>query len=1227
MRPQKQLPGSQAYWEWRAAAIDHQALEVAWNLVIKHHDIMRTRLAEDGQLQILSDVPPFRLELLEGPVLNVRAQFCEGELEGWPLFRAGVSRQGEFDCLHVVMSYLLFDAASQSQLWDDLGRLYRDPRTALRSGHLARPRPTPTPASRDYWLERLDSLPGPPELPASPARGKPRFVRFSRAILAPDWQAFQERCLSAGVTPLSAALVVIAEGLACCSSERQFCLALTLCQPTCEKRSPGDHSQLSLLEVSCGGTLAEASQRMSRQLARDLAHRDFDGLVVLGELCRRRSMSFGLLPVAVTSLLGTGPPAAPLGEFVEGLSQTPQVLLDHRLIEGEQGQLLIYLDAAGDRFPPGMLDALLDRYQEYFHLPWNLPLHPPASFPAAGPRQRQLLHSGFLASLKHTPDRPAVEGPAGALSYRQLHHRACQFARKLSGVKRGAVAIFAEPSADQLAAQLGVLYVGLAYLPLDPALPLARVHQVLEGADPVAILAPPGLAQKLDRTCLWPEHDEQSLEPGSCAPEDLAYIIYTSGSTGNPKGVMIAHQAAANTLISIQKLFSLGPHDRSIGLSSPSFDLSVFDSFGIWGAGGCLVLPLPARRRDPEHWKELVDGYAVSVWNSVPALWEMFLSQKNVVVAGLKQVWLSGDWIPMALAKETRERFPDLRVISLGGATEAAIWSIYYPLETLDPSWSSIPYGRALPNQGVKVVDPFLEDCLPGVPGDIVIQGAGVAEGYWKNPQESEARFRVHPQSGNRLYLTGDRGRYLSDGCIEILGRSDLQVKIRGHRIELTEIEATLRGHSEVKEAVAVAVGERCQRWLAAFVVPPSWPPERDVEAELRDFLTQRLPEGFVPSKVLWIRQLPLSSNGKVDRSALAELALVGGENPLSEGTLTEKVAQLWSEMLHGREVAVTTNFFGSGGDSLAAVRMAARLKDELGFEVPLSALVAAPTLGEFVARLVAVPVPPGARPGPQVDEIVIPLRDGRPGPNLFLFPSEGGHLLWYPDLIQSLPADLNLIGFQAQGLSCREEPLADVASMASLYLERMLQIQPDGPYNLGGYSAGGVIALEVAQRLRASGRQVGVLFMADSYYPLTLKDKFGHLLRAARGVAELTLKPWLGTREANHRLLSLNRIVFASARRLWATLTLPSPPRASRALEAIVRATSSYRARPYAGRVLFFTAREETLRFGIDNDVQWERILPDRHLVNVNCRHVDLLKPPFCRVVAQRLGEELGLA
>ncbi|MDX0647518.1 amino acid adenylation domain-containing protein [Sinorhizobium medicae] len=390
------------------------------------------------------------------------------------------------------------------------------------------------------------------------------------------------------------------------------------------------------------------------------------------------------------------------------------------------------------------------------------------------------LGSAFWQLVERRPEAAAVIFPGGLWRYRDLASSALGVAGALiaAGVGRGdIVAIALEKGPEQIAAVLGILRAGAAYTPLDPDHPAERLAALVASLTPRAVIVAPG-----DAEAAWLGNtarvfvpapdvaDAPAVPPSPAGPSDLAYVIHTSGSTGRPKGVMIARGAAWNTIAAVNERLGLGPSDRVLSVSALTFDLSVWDILGSLSAGAAVVTPQGASARDPAAWLRLAGEAGVSVWNSAPGLMGLALERGGAGLEGLRWALLSGDFIPLSMPDAIRVRAPGCRVLSLGGATEASIWSVWREIEAVDPGWRSIPYGRPLPGQRAYVLDERLRLRPTWAEGEIVIGGAGLAHGYWRDPQETAARFIVHPHTGERLYRTGDRGRTWPNGEIEILG-------------------------------------------------------------------------------------------------------------------------------------------------------------------------------------------------------------------------------------------------------------------------------------------------------------------------------------------------------------------------------------------------------------------------------------------------------------------------
>ncbi|MEQ4715487.1 amino acid adenylation domain-containing protein [Nonomuraea sp. B19D2] len=836
------------YLEIAYPGLDRTRLEEAWNRLIARHDMLRAVISPDGYQQVLPEVP--RYQVLEGAdAESVREELGHRvyETTAWPLFELRVTG----DVLHISMDSLIADWASAGVLLDELDTLLADPAAELppleltfRDYLLAERRLRETPRyhrDREYWHARIDDLPAAPDLPMRAGTGdRPRFRRHHARLSAAQWESLRERARRHEVTPSAAVLSAYAAVLQRWARRPRFSLNLTLLNrlplhPQVD-RLVGDFTSVSLLAVEDGGGVpfAERARSLGGRLFDDLDHRLYSGVEVVREIARRRGREAALMPVVFTSGIGLGPRRTGVG-----ITQTPQVFIDCQVTDGTGG-LEVNWDVRQGIFPGGLVDdmfaameSLLGRLadgdeawqsSDLVPLPaWQVDERDRANATAA-PLPDALLHAEVFAQAARTPDAAAITGPAGTLTYAALVRRAVAVAEALreAGCATGErVAIVMDKGPEQVQAVLGVLLAGGVYLPVDTTQPPLRKEKLLNGVR--LVLTQSWLDHPAGRTVI----DVDALVPGDTLPEVTpgdpdapAYVIYTSGSTGDPKGVVITHRAALNTIEDVNRRFAITAGDRVLGLAQLGFDLSVYDIFGPLSIGATLVLPDAARPGDPSHWAHLVAQHEVTVWNSVPAQLQMlanYLETEPVPIRSLRLALLSGDWIPITLPAQIAALTEGLSLVSLGGATEAAIWSIYHPIDRVDPEWVSIPYGRPLANQGFRVLDGSMRDCPVWVTGELYITGAGLATGYLGDEELTAARFFPHPADGQRLYRTGDLGRYLPGGEIEFLGREDGQVKIRGHRIELGEIEAALLAHPAVGAAAAVVDSERA---LLGFAEP-----------------------------------------------------------------------------------------------------------------------------------------------------------------------------------------------------------------------------------------------------------------------------------------------------------------------------------------------------------------------------------------------------------------------
>ena len=870
----------------RPAGLDPDRLQQAWDGLVERHGMLRSVIAQDGTQRIAPTLADTRIQVADlrrtsaeaasEATAAVREELSHrvhpaGER---PLYELRLTRLADHSLLHLSMDFMVLDWISIQLLLTELDRRYEQPDCPLppidatfRDYVAAERRLRETERyarDRDYWWNRADDLPAAPALPLAdghtPADAPPRFRRLAASLTEDVWKALKARAAEHGITAANAVLAAYAETIGRWSATERFTLGLTVLNrmplhPHVD-RLLGDFTSVSLLAVdqSERAAFADRARSLGERLFEDLDHRLCGGVEVLRELARRRGREAALMPVVFTG--GIGVVGRALGEGAErlrpvyGISQTPQVWIDCQATD-QFGGLEVNWDVREGVFPDGLVDDMFEAFAGLLRrlaqrdATWTAadPLGLPAGQRArrdavnatAAPEPGGLLHEPLVAYARRFPDRTAVIDATGAMTYGEWLGRAARVAGELraAGCRPGDfVAVLMDKGREQVVGVLGALLAGGAYVPVDIAQPRLRRDRILTGcgarfavvSDAALARTLPGGCRPVDVSGAAPLPLSEVTDERLVAPGDLAYVIHTSGSTGDPKGVMISHRAAANTVHDINLRFAVGNTDRVLGLAALGFDLSVYDLFGPTALGAALVLPDPARRGDPSHWADLMGRHGVTLWNSVPAQLQMlahYLDAEPRVLDRLRLALLSGDWIPLALPAHAGRHLPSAELVSLGGATEAAIWSIHHRIRGVEPHWRSVPYGTPLANQGFRVLDSALRDRPDLVVGELYITGVGLAEGYLNDPERTAERFPRHPVTGERLYRTGDLGRYLPDGEIEFLGRADQQVKIRGHRIELGEIDAVLGEHPAVgSSAVLVEGTEALERSLVAFVEP-----------------------------------------------------------------------------------------------------------------------------------------------------------------------------------------------------------------------------------------------------------------------------------------------------------------------------------------------------------------------------------------------------------------------
>lgn len=1216
------------YMELKYNALDHELVENIWNRLVQRHEMLRATVSNQGFQSILQETPRFKVSYKDVSSLAAQEQISALEevrermshrvydTEQWSLFDIAVTttqlEQKNESVLHFSMEFLIADWISMWMLMAEFEKLYFNPDIQLtplnlsfRDYAIAERGIRETSAyakDRNYWLNRVETLPAGPTLPVSRRENTSsnHFTRNSTLIERKKWENFKTIANSHGITPTSAVAAVYASVLERWSETAHFCLNLTVLN-----RMPlhpevhhivGDFTSVSLLEVDYREPkiFSEMAKNMNIQLFDDLDHPLFTGIEVLREMTKKQQNGRVLLPVVLTSAIGlldTGEDAGLKGQIGDyNISQTPQVFIDCQVVDTAQG-LSVNWDTRDGIFPEHMIDDMFSTFETLLNElsdhpeSWHkkelvsLPVrhqqerdqlnHEPATLPEA------LLHEPILKNFKTFADKTAIIDQYGSFTYKDIEQKAAAIAlqlKKLGCKEQDKVAITLPKSHHQVASVLAVLALGGVYVPIDLNQPIDRRTKIIKNADIKYVLTSEEINQQgygiengvhIIPVDSLQNHKETSLEEIS---ENIrqdrnaaAYVIYTSGSTGEPKGVVISHLGAMNTIEDLNRRFNINENDSVLALSQLGFDLSVYDIFGLLGLGGTIVYPHADRQRDPSHWLELMQNHQTTVWNTAPALMQMFVNfletEKQEISASLRYfriALLSGDWIPLNLPDTLKQLVPSVQLISLGGATEASIWSNFHIYKGLQSDWNSIPYGRPFSNQGFRILDEQMRDCPEWKSGDLFITGSGLALEYFNDPELTNERFFSHTSDGERMYKTGDLGRYMPGGEIEFLGRRDKQVKIRGHRIELGEIESALTLHTDVSNAVVIAkthTENNKIKTLFGFIVPSENQSETDVSSEILQFLGKKVPAYMVPSHIQVIDKIPVTVNGKVDIKKLEELCIIDTGKTTSDSQdfkdeLEKTIHDLWAASLGIDHINIHQNLNDFGADSLISAQMAGKLRDifaekgqnNMTFDLILRQILTAPTIADLADFF---------REQSQNTEVQKKVKETKKTTRIgtlthfggntaevhrIILHAGGGTLERYKHLIREM---VNQNSGAVYGVSvgdfdayCAIESDQLVERIADDYCSSIIE-NGAKKVQLIGYSIGSMIAVEMARRLSEKGIEVIDLCIIDAIrVPFKVYDDL---------FVEFRFLPNLGITPADAGFGEMNGKLFMD----WVTHTL----------------------------------------------------------------------------------------
>ncbi len=836
-------------------------------------------------------------------------------------------------------------------------------------------------------------------------------------------------------------------------------------------------------------------------------------------------------------------------------------------------------------------------------------------------------HQLFELQVERAPDAIALVFENQHLTYRELNTKANQIARYLQqmGVEPEVlVGICIDRSLEAIAGLLGILKAGGAYLPLDSNYPQERLNFMLKDArTPILLTAQQHLPRFTPKVCQIPnltviclERDSEAIARQSkqnptsnVTADNLAYVIYTSGSTGKPKGVLIEHKGLSNLAQAQIKTFKLQPHHRVLQFASLSFDASIFEIVMALRSGATLYLANQEFRFPGKPLIDFLRHNAITHVTLPPAVLKLL---PKTQLPALQTIICAGESCAPDIVKiwaKNRQFF------NAYGPTEATVWSSI--AELTDSTKISI--GRPILHAQIYILDKHLQPVPIGIPGEMHISGWGVARGYLNRSHLTPQRFIPDPFSnkyGARMYKTGDLARYLPDGNIEFLGRIDEQVKVRGFRIELGEIEAVLRQHPGVRETAAIACNDSSgNSRLIAFIVSNNMPPSA---LELRHFLTAKLPHYMIPNAFQIINCLPLTPNGKIDRRRLSSpeyLTAKSGDAFAEPRSPTEStLAQIWAAILNRDRVGIRDNFFDLGGDSLLAVRLIDRINQQFQQDLPLSSLFLNPTV-ESLANSLDL--------GKKVlqNSPLVPINSQGKKPPFFCVHPIFGVVFPYYKLAAELGTDRQFYALQPRGIDGECSPLTSIEEMAVFYIAAVREVQPQGPYFLGGWSFGGLVAFEMAKQLQKAGDTVALLAVLDTLAPIPANqisfwDSCKFLLTTGlRSVWPFLLDYFRLLAAADNfsgesfavRITKLNKVlkpIFA-------------------VFQANSKATRNYAPQSYDHKITLVRSSSQISTGDRDFTLGWGELTNDKvEVIRVPGNHLSMLAKPHVEVLAQQLKQ-----
>ncbi|MDU4839834.1 MAG: enterobactin non-ribosomal peptide synthetase EntF [Leclercia adecarboxylata] len=1091
-----------------------------------------------------------------------------------------------------------------------------------------------------FWAGQRKQLPPPVSLSSAPLPGRAATTDILRLKLTADRYAFSQLASTSQIQRTDLALALVALWLARLTGRMNYAAGFIFMRRMGSAALTATGPVLNVLplavNINAQETLPELAQRLAGQMKKMRRHQRYDAEQIVRDSGRAASDEALFGPVFNVKVFDYQLDIDGVQAVTHTLATGPVNDLEMALFPDEQGGLSIEILANKQRYDEATLVRHVDRLHGLLaQFAANIDLRCGEAETVSDAEYQQLekinqtavplplttLSALVAEQAAKTPDAPALADAHHELTYRQMREQVVALANQLRarGVKPGDSVAVALPRSVFLTLALhAIVEAGAAWLPLDTGYPDDRLQMMLEDAKPSLLITTDDQRPRFNHPALFSYNTLLPAE--SCAPLNLsapqqtAYIIFTSGSTGRPKGVMVGQTAIVNRLLWMQNHYPLTAADVVAQKTPCSFDVSVWEFWWPFIAGAKLVMAEPEAHRDPLAMQDFFAKYGVTTTHFVPSMLAAFVAsltpENAACCASLKQVFCSGEALPTALCREW-EQLTHAPLHNLYGPTEAAVDVSWYPAfgpELAAIEGNSVPIGFPVWNTGLRILDAMMRPVPFGVAGDLYLTGIQLAQGYLGRPDLTASRFIADPFApGERMYRTGDVARWLDNGAVEYLGRSDDQLKIRGQRIELGEIDRAMLTLPDVAQAVthACVINQAADtggdaRQLVGYVVSESGLP-LDRDALLTALKTQ-LPPHMVPVVLLQLSALPLSANGKLDRKALPlpELTMkTRGRAP--ESDTEQAIAAAFSALLGCEINDIEADFFALGGHSLLAMRLAASLSRHFARQVTPGQVMVASTVGKLSALLGSdISDEQARRLG---YETILPLRESH-GPTLFCFHPASGFAWQFSVLARYLNPRWSITGIQ----SPRPGPMQHCATLDEVidqHLATLRAQQPHGPYHLFGYSLGGTLAQGIAARLRGQGEAVAFLGLLDTWPPETQNWRE----KEANGLDPEVLAE-----------IERERQAFLAAQQGQASGELFTAIEGNYA-DAVRLLTTAHSAKFDGKATLFVAERTRTM----DPLAAWAPWVGELELYHQDCAHVDIISPQAFETIGPVMKRILG--